>query len=330
MDRIKIVKRIGLPETNSSSSHAVAINPKGRIIGRDDPEFNLKIVDNILYVPKRMEDFGWDWDKSNNVQTKLQYLCGIFCNDVDSVQGQKKMFKFKKFLKDTLGVDDVVFEWIRDYSEKLKSDPEAYYDGISIDHNSTDIFDEIIETTETMKYFLLSPDSWWYGGNDNSTPPDNFYEETEFDDTNTTGFLSFDAGGDIGRIDFEIDNFPMESNFLRRLGGYNSILEHFRYDVKQKKVIVYSPPEMDYLFRKETESLNNHLLAFYYNEVYYNSKGEPCIVCISPAIKNLIRPWEMTSKYKKLSELISHENVVEGVDYVAFPLILTSDEYNIK
>ena len=57
--RLKIVRRIGMPETNSSSSHAVSIsmNPVS-LITPGDKDWDIEITDDgILKIPGG-KDFG--------------------------------------------------------------------------------------------------------------------------------------------------------------------------------------------------------------------------------------------------------------------------------
>jgi hypothetical protein len=84
--RIRLIKRVGMPETNSSSSHAISINMGPDLIMPGDPRFNLEIKDNILIVPvyKSSEryggsTFGQASDKYCDPRTKLQYICGYYC-----------------------------------------------------------------------------------------------------------------------------------------------------------------------------------------------------------------------------------------------------------
>jgi len=203
MKRILNVKRIGLPETNSSSSHSVSISMKGNLIKPGDPEFNIDIRDEILYIPGDI-DFGWNYFKYNTPLEKLQYVCGIFCGSIEDENNKKNIFKLKKILKKIFEVKDVVFEWRQEYYQKIssgKNPDDVYYASPGIDHNSSDIFEEITENTETIKNFILSRDSWLFGGNDNTDyPPTSYYLGQE----DPEAILSIDLGGKIGRLDFEI------------------------------------------------------------------------------------------------------------------------------
>lgn len=207
--RLKIVRRIGMPETNSSSSHAVSIsmNPVS-LITPGDKDWDIEITDDgILKIPGG-RDFGWEYFKTNSILTKLQYLCGIYCNDIRTDHGKKSITKLKKILKRIFSVRDVEFSWITEFSEKLKEakNPEdVYYAYPEIDHNSSDIFEEITENENVIRAFLLSRDSWLYGGNDNSSAPEGFYNEPILS-SRVNAILSIELGGKIGRVDWEVKN----------------------------------------------------------------------------------------------------------------------------
>ena len=207
--RLKIVRRIGMPETNSSSSHAVSIsmNPTS-LVAPGDKDWDIEITeDGILRIPGGKE-FGWEYFKTNSILTKLQYLCGIYCYDIRTDHGKKSITKLKKILKRIFGVRDVEFLWITEFSERLKEveDPDdAYYAYPEIDHNSHDIFEEITENESVIRAFLLSRDSWLYGGNDNSDAPEGFYNEP-ISISRVNAILSVELGGKIGRVDWEVKN----------------------------------------------------------------------------------------------------------------------------
>ena len=205
--KIRKVFRIGLPETNSSSSHSVTISMTNNF--QDPKVWNLyPNEDGIIHVPGSIS-FGWEWEKYNDVLTKLQYVCGIICsNNYDNrVSRSKKLFELKKIIMDFTGAKDVIFDWESEYNKKLIEgvDPEdIFLDCPEIDHNSCDIFSEIAENKNTLKNFIFNPESWLYLGNDNSSAPTDFYGKVEENNT----IASIDFGGDVGRIDFNIPEFP--------------------------------------------------------------------------------------------------------------------------
>ena len=272
--KIKKIIRIGLPETNSSSSHSVSINMGNDFILPGDPRFNLEIKDDTLFIPCKDDQgggsFGWEVEKYNDPLTKLQYVCGIFCNDISTHHGRTKITKLKRLLCDILGVKNVVFEWDNKYFAELKKlgKEEAYRDYPEINHNSTDIFDEIIESQETVKHFIFNPKSWLYLGNDNSDYPSHFFDnswiEPEDDDPEYRGWI--DIGGNIGRIDFMIPYINFSDNydtFLSVCDDIYDILTSVRYDITTKQFEIVS--EKSKLSIAINEKDKDNFLNFYHS-----------------------------------------------------------------
>jgi hypothetical protein len=205
---LKIVKK-DIIETNSSSSHSLTLG-KNNFIHPGDNEWDIEIKDRILYIPT-CEEFGWDFFKFNSLQRKLQYLSGLFFYDGDiSVSAQKYMKKLKALLCKVFDIDDVIFEWVETYkNENLLSDlhedefdPEySNFSPVTVDHESRDLKDEIIESEDTLRSYLFSKDSWVFGGSDSSDAPLGFYKEEQRNVFNATASIDFPG---LGRLDFRI------------------------------------------------------------------------------------------------------------------------------
>lgn len=133
--------------------------------------------------------------------TKLQYVCGIIWKYKSN---RKKVKLLKEIVLGYTGAKDIVFDWEENRSSDdiVEEDEDYYWDSGApeIDHNSSDIFPEIMESARSIKNFIFNSRSWLYLGNDNSDAPEGFYEE-ETDDPEI--IVSVDYGGDIGRVDFE-------------------------------------------------------------------------------------------------------------------------------
>lgn len=191
MKRLKIVKRDMLPETNSSSSHSVVVS---------DKEFSLQDISSEL-IPEdngkimiHGHSFNWEWEKYNDVITKTQYAIAASIYDDEKIERIKKVFK--EFSGYDLEIED------ENDSDKLRSI-------FSVDHNSSDIFDDFLQTDETLKNFIFNPQSWLFLGNDNSEPPVGFYKVYNINNyKNPAAIASVDFGDEIGRIDFELFSYP--------------------------------------------------------------------------------------------------------------------------
>lgn len=227
MKRIKQVIRKNLPETNSSSSHSVVICV--------DPNSLVDTLpmdsEGVIHVPRRSESFGWEYEKYNDPMTKLQYVCGIIWKYKSN---RKKVKLLKEIVLGYTGAKDIVFDWEENRSndDVVEEDEDYYWDSGApeIDHNSSDIFPEIMESARSIKNFIFNSRSWLYLGNDNSDAPEGFYEE-ETDDPEI--IVSVDYGGDIGRVDFEYNKSvgcDIE-NYLKN----ESLISDIVYNIKTKK-----------------------------------------------------------------------------------------------
>lgn len=235
MKRIKQVIRKNLPETNSSSSHSVVICV--------DPNSLVDTLpidsEGVIHIPRRSESFGWEFEKYNDPMTKLQYVCGIIWKYKSN---RKKVKLLKEIVLGYTGAKDIVFDWEENRSDTdiVEEDEDYYWDSGApeIDHNSSDIFPEIMESARSIKNFIFNSRSWLYLGNDNSDAPEGFYEE-ETDDPEI--IVSVDYGGDIGRVDFEYNesvNCDIEDNLK-----CESLISYVVYNIKTKKFEKYSGME---------------------------------------------------------------------------------------
>ena len=151
MKRIKQVIRKNLPETNSSSSHSVVICV--------DPNSLVDTLpmdsEGVIHVPRRSESFGWEYEKYNDPMTKLQYVCGIIWKYKSN---RKKVKLLKEIVLGYTGAKDIVFDWEENRSSDdiVEEDEDYYWDSGApeIDHNSSDIFPEIMESARSIKFYI--------------------------------------------------------------------------------------------------------------------------------------------------------------------------------
>ena len=333
-ERLKIVRRIGMPETNSSSSHAVSIsmNP-GSLVTPGDKDWDIEITeDGVLKIPGG-KDFGWEYFKTNSILTKLQYLCGIYCYDIRTDHGKKSIVRLKKILKKIFGVRDVEFLWITKFSEDLKvaEDPEeVYYDRPEIDHNSSDIFEEITENINVIRAFLLSRDSWLYGGNDNSDAPDGFYNEP-ISTSRINAILSVELGGKIGRIDWEVKNLfdQVGKDTIKRsltIDDDFNVLGELYYDIEKKDWVSGE--------RDLKDLLGDSILTFFtYSSLFYNQDHYRILYTGHSFNKRWIELKKelFGDRYEEVDENLITQKAIsimeEGKDYITFPAKIKLLEY---
>lgn len=332
MNRIKIRKRC-MPETNSSSSHSVSISMGSNFVKPGDKEWDVTIEDGVLKIPGGVS-FGWEFFRSNSVLTKLQYLCGIYCDDITG-NGQKRISKLRRILKSIFGVKKVEFLWIAEYFKELHEtgkDPEdVYYGYPEIDHNSHDIFEDITESVETIRHFLLCRDSWLFGGNDNSEEPEGFFYNLPIRDNDPRAILSIELGGEFGRVDWEVKDFPIKSHqIIQALTTDDDfgILSGISYNTETKKIeFTVLPEKVDYAKYLETTLSINMALPL------YKDSGKFYVIFCNHRFydiyRELVKPGERGNT-KQIKETL--EKLEEEKDYILLPVsirLLDYGDYNV-
>jgi hypothetical protein len=229
-------------------------------------------------------------------------------------------------------VRDVEFLWITEFSERLKEveDPDdAYYAYPEIDHNSHDIFEEITENESVIRAFLLSRDSWLYGGNDNSDAPDGFYNEP-ISISRVNAILSVELGGKIGRVDWEVKNLfdQVGKDTVKRTltndDDFN-VLGELYYDIG-KNMWVDEDKDLK-------ELMDGSLLTFFtYSFLYVNDHFR--ILYTSNEFNSKwmgIKKELFGDRYGDVDEDLVTQNtlseMVEGRDFITFPLKIKLLEY---
>jgi hypothetical protein len=150
---MKQLIRKGVFETNSSSSHSIAI-------ATEDKEFVLDTIypDQNGIITIHGDEYGWEWFKHNDSQTKASYAAQSFAND------DFQLDILKEVIIEQTGATDVVFEGLND----------GY-----IDHDSYGI---VPTSKEELRNLIFNKNSWLFGGNDNSSPDPTFYHVPEIKD----------------------------------------------------------------------------------------------------------------------------------------------------
>ena len=147
---MKKLIRKGVFETNSSSSHSIAI-------ASEDKEFVLDTIypDQHGTIIVRGEEFGWEWFKHNDAETKASYAAQQFANDDNALE------TLEYVIKEQTGAKRVIFEGLND----------GY-----VDHESYGI---VGKSAYELKNFIFNKNSWLFGGNDNSEADPTFYHVPE-------------------------------------------------------------------------------------------------------------------------------------------------------
>ena len=143
-------------ETNSSSSHSISISEEC------DGVLDTIEQDEDGYIVLTGGEFGWAWERFNDALTKANY-CAIYAKLYDS----SHLHMLEEVISEHTGARGVVVsidtDWHGDY--------HSY-----IDHESVCVPAEAFSSKATLKNFIFNPKSYMFTGNDNGTPPPNFYD----------------------------------------------------------------------------------------------------------------------------------------------------------
>lgn len=207
MGKIKKVERFNLPETNSSSSHSVVINRASIEYSSD-----IELDEDGDIVLESGRGFGWEWKAMNSIKDKLLYVCGIYYYTnskwgeksyaLKYIDVHKKLSALSRLVCKFTGANGIKFTWVNS-----KTDDDGHPE---IDHESSYIFDSIIESKDSLKNFLFNKKSWLFTGNDNSDEKEDFYDPA-FDNSNrVSAEVTLDYGGTIGSVQFNIPEYPTD------------------------------------------------------------------------------------------------------------------------
>ena len=132
-----------------------------------------------------------------------------------------------------------------------------------IDHQSHNIFPEILESKESIINFIFNSRSWLFLGNDNDDSPEGFYEESgEPRKPDAIASIYYPAG-DIGRVDIEILHFPNNLCNIYSLlcdNDDDDIIDSIYYDKDKKKFILNNSifcyfPGRNFLFPRDSSTI---------------------------------------------------------------------------
>lgn len=333
----KVTRGGGLVETNSSSSHALCICSNSDSFAKPgDPEFDLNIVDGVLYVSGSNRDFGWEYEKTNHCDEKLLYVCALVFSNYRKLSIQKEPKRLTDALKGYLGVRKVVFDWEENYKKargKNEEGEEVSLDCPTIDHQSYyESKEEILESKSTMINFIFNKKSWFFGGNDNSSDPVGFYSEMEdAEESEPDGIVEIDFPG-IGVVDFDIKLSSLTSDFSinKNIDIVSSIRDEDDLDFFES--IVYASDTKKFIIDDSRDS--------YSGKKYKKDTFIPITGDITSGICNIVyvrnqcfdsvlgaTASETGPKRRKTSEII--RSTLNTSDYILQPAKVISKEFGV-
>lgn len=153
-------------ETNSSSTHSIHIDNECDIL-----DTASRLINNKNELVLTGGEFGWEWTKFNDTDTKLNYI-GVFVTSIERTKRPKgeKTKLFENVVKKQLKVKKIIYNFCSQWGQ------ETTYS--YIDHQSFDqcrSIWQVFENEQNMRCFLFSEKSWLFLGNDNDRGPLNFY-----------------------------------------------------------------------------------------------------------------------------------------------------------
>lgn len=164
---MKIVERNSMFETNSSSTHTLAIR-KCRV----DKDIEDYINEHGLGIAVLGGQFGWEDEVYNDPVTKLSYLYSIICS------GLYDEFVIRKEQMRRILVNagfTPVFEEMRPITYRDAPDADTYVEPLNgrhiyVDHShqwSGNFLEKVFEDEDLFLSFVFSPDSYIVTTNDN-------------------------------------------------------------------------------------------------------------------------------------------------------------------
>jgi len=146
-------------ETNSSSSHSIIISDK------TDGIYDTIdcICDSSDVMVFEGGEFGREWSRSNDPEIKISYCA------TDNKDNPERLAMLAKVIAEHVGCKEVEFR----LTDTEDTEFSRYY---YVDHQSANTSSAAFESESILKNFLFNPESWIFTGNDETTPPPNFFD----------------------------------------------------------------------------------------------------------------------------------------------------------
>jgi len=189
---MKKLVRKSVFETNSSSAHSI-------VMASEDNEFVLDTIypDQFGKVYVRGGEFGWEWEKYNDAQTKLDYA---YEDNID-------IELLRKVVMDQTGATEVVFVERNGY----------------IDHDSVGTARSVCVDEESTRNFIFNKNSWLFTANDNTEADPTFYDVPVYGEGKVTT--------PVYKYELSIEGFDKKTYFKEKpedkelSTGINALLE---------------------------------------------------------------------------------------------------------
>ena len=278
--------RVGLPETNSSSSHSISLNANA--FGPNLDYFALSDDGKSLYISDD-KLFGWEFKKYNDPYNKLLYA--IACCRDNKKWSELLIKSFKKFT----GVD---LSW------DSKNYPES--DGMDIDY--------IFSDGDTIINFIFNPESWLFTGNDNELEPENFnnvYKKTPV--AYATMYFS-----EIDTIDFPLYKYPYDIKKELSSVICNKLEDIIEFNKDKEKVInPVGNPSSNYRFYDRPDY---SIVIDESGNIYGKFFTRQCNSKLSHMVNEIYRGAPFNKERKDMVKKVTEDFFKNLTDYLIFPI----------
>ena len=147
-----------MPETNSSSSHSLAIYENDPTIENKLHGFIFEDSGKTIVIPDFLNSFGWGLDIIYSAGIKACYTMSCICGLFRGKKFDKEREKFEKIIKDYTGAEKVKYGWLNGVKDTRKN---IISRAPCVDHQSiSGMYRSITETEESMRDFIFSNQSW--------------------------------------------------------------------------------------------------------------------------------------------------------------------------
>jgi hypothetical protein len=170
--------RKSLFETNSSSTHSITIQEGG----------DYTSIGHKGQIELTGGEFGWEWEVYRDPLTKANY-CAVY-----AAGDEYKTEMLKEVISEHTGAEVKILAQKDDYDKGYHS---------HIDHQSHDTAEKAFASSDSLKNFIFGVNSTLYTGNDNSSPPANFYDEPG---AKYVGELRLEFGGSVKLAKLNLSN----------------------------------------------------------------------------------------------------------------------------
>lgn len=237
-------------ETNSSSTHSISI------CNNTNGVYNTIEPNNLGVIIITCSEFGWGWEKSNDSMVKASYCLTDNINNINNIK------MLHEVVKEHTGAKKVI----------LDVNVSGY-----VDHQSVGASSDAFTTKETLKDFIFNSKSYLFIGNDNSSPPFNFYDD---EDTVFSYKIYLEA---LPQFALKLEKYPSNLDELKEIINdfyySDDIHSHLRHnlfaskemiDVNNNKISSFSEIDNNIILFFDCESCykDNHFVGYSIKNTY--------------------------------------------------------------